>query len=73
MNLPRTQPLLAHAHAVQLRHENEVLRAALALIVGMCENTTSAMVLIDVARIARVTLTTGHLPADPALTTGVQS
>ena len=68
MNLPRTQPMLAHAHAVHLRHENEALRDALSLIVQMAESTTGAMVLIDIARIARITLATGHIPADPALT-----
>ena len=73
MNLPRTQPIFGHAHFTHMKAENDALREALRVIEQMCENTTSAMVLIDIARIARVTLMTGHIPADPAITTGAQS
>ncbi|MGF6792746.1 hypothetical protein [Paraburkholderia sp. 35.1] len=41
---------------VHLAHDNERLREALRLIVEMCENTTSALTLDDVARVARTAL-----------------
>lgn len=67
MNLPRPQPLVAHAHAVHLRHENERMREALDLIAKMSEHSTSALVLQDVARIARNALGPVY-PPNPALT-----
>ncbi|WP_028210759.1 hypothetical protein [Paraburkholderia mimosarum] len=51
----------ALAMRVHLQHENERLRDALRLIVEMSENTTSALTLDDVARVARNAL----IPATP--------
>ncbi|MGF6978974.1 hypothetical protein QFZ94_007489 [Paraburkholderia sp. JPY465] len=56
-----------------LQHENDRLREALRLIVEMSENTTSAMSLGDIARIARLALVTTHVPPNPSLATGEHS
>ncbi|KDR31770.1 hypothetical protein BG60_29025 [Caballeronia zhejiangensis] len=47
-------------------HEAARLREALALIADLAERTTSALVLPDIARLARSALI-GSAPADPRL------
>jgi hypothetical protein len=51
-----TRALFEHDRATRLTHENERLREALQLIADMSEHSTSALVLQDVARIARNSL-----------------
>ncbi|MFP4891246.1 hypothetical protein [Paraburkholderia sp. EG304] len=55
------------AMRLHLQHENERLREALRLIADMSEHSTSALVLGDIARIARVALVTAHVPPNPTI------